>query len=207
VQNVKTPDAGGRGRPRSKRAEEAILEATAQLLNEEGFAALTIEDVAERAGVGKATIYRWWETKGTLAFDAFVTLFLAAQPLPDTGSLRGDLLGALRAWIRTVDDTATGRTLVGLIGEVQRDPALASLWRSQFVVTVRDHHKVIIGRAIERGEIPATTDTEVTLDLLFGPAYHRLLHSHLPLTDEFAVQVVSIIVAGLENSTVPVPTL
>lgn len=179
------------------------MEATAQLLTEEGFAALTIEDVAERAGVGKATIYRWWETKGTLAFDAFATLFLATQPLPDTGSLRGDLLGALRGWIKTVDGTATGRTLVGLIGEVQRDPALASLWRNRFVVTVREQHLAIIERAIERGEIPASTDTEVTLDLLFGSAYHRLLHSHLPLTDEFAVQVVSIIAAGLEHSTEP----
>lgn len=204
---VKNPDPGGRGRPRSKRAEEAILEATAQLLTEEGFAALTIEDVAERAGVGKATIYRWWETKGTLAFDAFATLFLATQPLPDTGSLRGDLLGALRGWIKTVDGTATGRTLVGLIGEVQRDPALASLWRSRFVVTVREQHLAIIERAIERGEIPASTDTEVTLDLLFGSAYHRLLHSHLPLTDEFAVQVVSIIAAGLEHSTEPEDSL
>src|SRR5664280_981865 len=96
------PSTVRRGRPRSERAERAILDTTAQLLEERGFVDLTIEDVALHAGVGKATIYRRWPTKGMLAFDAFRAEFLARQPLPDTGSLRGDLLAALRGWIRTV---------------------------------------------------------------------------------------------------------
>jgi AcrR family transcriptional regulator len=190
-----------RGRPRSTQAEQAILLATTEILEERGFAALTMEEVATRAGVGKATVYRWWSSKGTLAFDAFLARFLEGQPLPDTGSLRGDLLAALRGWIRTVKGTATGRILAGLIAEVQRDPGLADAWRMRFVGVVRDRHRQMLERAIERGEIAPECDTDVVLDLMYGSAYHRLLQSHLPLTDRFARSVVDIIVTGLTNET------
>jgi len=174
------------------------LETTARLLDERGFVDLTIEEVALQAGVGKATIYRRWPTKGMLAFDAFQAEFLAGQPLPDTGSLRGDLLGALRGWITTVKATVTGRTLVGLIAEVQRDPALGDAWRDRFVERVRAQHRVMIDRAIERGELSPATDPEIVLDLVFGAAYHRLLQSHLPLTDRFAKTIVDTVVSGLQ---------
>jgi len=193
-----TPAAAPRGRPRSEVAERAILEATTELLDERGFVALTMEDVALRAGVSKATIYRWWPSKGILAFDAFLARYLAEQPLPDTGTLHGDLLAALRGWIRTVKQTVTGRTLVGLIAEVQRDPALADAWRDRFIRPVRDRHRTMIERAVDRGEIPAGTDAEIALDLLFGSAYHRLLQSHLDLSDRFATVIVDIIVSGIE---------
>ena len=189
--------AAPRGRPRSGHAEQAILRATTEILEERSFAALTIEEVAARAGVGKGTVYRWWSSKGTLAFDAFVARFLEGQPLPDTGSLRGDLLAALRAWIRAVNGTATGQILAGLIAEVQHDPALADEWRQRFVSVVRAQHMTMIERAVARSEIAAECDSDVVLDLLYGSAYHRLLQSHLPLTDRFARGVVGIIVAGV----------
>jgi AcrR family transcriptional regulator len=186
-----------RGRPRSAQATQAILGATTEILEERGFTALTMEEVAARAGVGKATVYRWWSSKGTLAFDAMVARFLEGQPLPDTGSLHRDLLTALRAWIKAVKGTATGRILAGLIAEVQHDPELSGEWRERFVAVVRDQHRVMLERAIERGEIAAGCDTDVVLDVLYGSAYHRLLQSHLPLTDRFAREVVDLIVAGL----------
>lgn len=193
----------GRGRPRSAQSQLAILNATRQILEERGFVDLTIEEVALRASVGKATIYRRWPTKGTLVFESFMVDFLARQPIADTGTLRGDLLAALRGWIRTVKGTVTGRTLVGLIAEVQRDPELAEIWRDGFVIPVRIQHRAIIERAIKRGEIPSTTDVDITLDLLFGAAYHRLLQSHLTLSDRFAQVVVDYIMRGLapEGST------
>lgn len=194
---LSVPPVVGRGRPRSEHSHQAILEATRQLLDERGFVDLTIEEVAQRASVGKATIYRHWPTKGTLVFESFAVQFLAGQPLPDTGNLRGDLLAALRGWIRTVNGTVTGRTLVALIAEVQRDPELAELWRDHFVVPVRSQHRLIINRAIERHEVPSTTDVDVTLDLVFGAAYHRLLQSHLALSDQFAQAVVDTIIGGL----------
>jgi AcrR family transcriptional regulator len=193
------PAAPGRGRPRSERSHRAILQATEELLEERGFVDLTMEEVAVRAQVSKATIYRRWPTKGTLVFDAFGAQFLARQPLPDTGSLRGDLLASLRSWIRVVKGTVTGRTLVGLIAEVQRDPELAEVWSERFVRQVRAQHRLMIDRAVERGEIPSDTDADVTLDLLFGSAYHRLLQSHLTLSDRFAQSVVDTIVKGLSS--------
>jgi AcrR family transcriptional regulator len=187
-----------RGRPRSERSHRAIIDAANELLAERGFVDLTIDEIAQRAGVGKTTIYRRWPSKGTLVFEAFGTDFLNRQPLPDTGSLRGDLLAALRAFIRVVKGTVTGHTLVGLVAEVQRDPDLAVIWREHFIAPIRGQHRVMIERAIERGETSADADPEVVLDLVFGAAYHRLLQSHLTLSDRFAQTVVDIVVAGIK---------
>lgn len=191
--------AARRGRPRSEQADRAILQAAAQLLAERGLGGMSIEEVAARAGVGKTTIYRRWTSRGTLALDAFLTEFQGQQPLPDTGALRGDLLAALRAWIRSVTSTSAGPILAGLIAEAQRDPELAVAWRERVVERLREQHKIMLDRAVERGEISSRTDYEVVLDLVFGAAYHRLLHGHQPLTDKFAQQVVDYVVAGIER--------
>ncbi len=186
-----------RGRPRSKEADSAILRAATGLLAERGLGGMSIEEVAARAGVGKATIYRRWPSRGALALDAFLAEFLGQQPLPDTGTLRGDLLAALRAWITSVTKTSAGAMLAGLIAEAQQDAALAAAWRDRVVEPVRDQHAIMLDRAIARGEIAPGTDKDVVLDMLYGPAYHRLLHGHRPLTDQFARRVVDLIVAGL----------
>ncbi|HEU5388101.1 MAG TPA: TetR/AcrR family transcriptional regulator [Streptosporangiaceae bacterium] len=191
--------AGGapRGRPRSAEADRAILTATADLLAERGLAAMSIEEVAARAGVGKTTIYRRWPSKGLLALDAFVISFRAEQPQPDTGSLRGDLLSALHAWVRAVTQTAMGPMLTGLIAEAQHDPELRGAWRDRVLEPMRTQHRVMLDRAIERGEIPATVDRDVVLDLFFGAAEHRLLLGHLPMTGDFIAEVVDMILAGI----------
>jgi AcrR family transcriptional regulator len=200
AQSVPENSAGGRrGRPRSQEADRAILAAARQLLAEGGLAAMSFEEVAARSGVAKTTIYRRWTSRGALALDAFLTDFQAQQPLPDTGTLRGDLLAALRAWIRSVTRTSAGPILAGLIAESQLDPELAVAWRERVVESLRRQHKIMLDRAVERGEIPAGIDQEVVLDLLFGAAYHRLLHGHQPLTDRFARQVVDLIIAGIQH--------
>jgi AcrR family transcriptional regulator len=186
-----------RGRPRSQDADRAILQAATQILAERGLGGMSMEEVAARAGVAKTTVYRRWTSRGALALDAFLAEFQSQQPLPDTGTLRGDLLAALRAWIKSVTQTQAGPVLAGLIAESQQDPELAVAWRERVVARLRDQHKIMLDRAVERGEIPAGTDQEVVLDLLFGAAYHRLLHGHQPLTDRFARRVVDLIVAGI----------
>lgn len=186
-----------RGRPRSELADRAIMRAASQVLAERGFAGMTIEEVASRAGVGKATIYRRWHSRGSLALDAFTADFQGQQPLPDTGTLQGDLLAALRAWIRSVTRTSAGPVLAGLVAEAQRDPDLAAAWRVRVIERLREQHRVMLDRAVERGEIPAATDYEMVLDLLFGAAQHRLLQGHQPLTDAFARRIVTVIVAGI----------
>ena len=105
---VGAPVARGRGRPMSPHTERAILDARTALLAERPLAQITIEEVAERARVSKASVYRRWPSKGTLAFDAFVGEFLTRLPYPDTGSLEEDLRISLRGWVRVVRET-TGR--------------------------------------------------------------------------------------------------
>src|SRR5690242_2955771 len=189
--------AAPRGRPRSAEADRAILTATADLLAERGLAAMSIEEVAARAGVGKTTIYRRWPSKGLLALDAFVISFRAEQPLPDTGSLRGDLLAALHAWVRAVTQTAMGPMLTGLIAEAQHDPELRGAWRDRVLEPLRTQHRIMLDRAIERGEIPASVNRDVVLDLFFGAAEHRLLLGHLPMTGDFITEVVDMILTGI----------
>jgi AcrR family transcriptional regulator len=189
-----------RGRPRSEQADRAILAAAADLLAERGLAGMSIEEVASRAGVGKATIYRRWTSRGTLALDAFLAEFQSQLPLPDTGSLHDDLLAALRNWIRSVTRTSAGPALAGLIAEAQLDPGLATAWRERVFGHLRAQQKIMLDRAVARGEISAKTDYDVVLDLMFGAAYHRLLNGHRPLTDHFARRVVDLIMAGLRET-------
>ena len=197
--NDEIPDgAAPRGRPRSPEADRAILDATVELLAERGLAAMSIEEIAARAGVGKATIYRRWPSKGLLALDAFVASFAAQQPLPDTGTLRGDLVAALRAWVRAVTATPMGSVLAGLVGEAQHDPSLRAAWRDRVLEPLRRQHRIMLDRAVERGEISASVDQEVVLDLFFGAAQHRLLLGHLPLDDAFVVDVVDVIMDGIQ---------
>jgi AcrR family transcriptional regulator len=187
-----------RGRPRSQEADRAILAATVELLADRGLAAMSIEEVAARAGVGKTTIYRRWPSKGLLALDAFVRSFREEQPLPDTGTLRGDLLAALTAWVRAVTQTPMGAMLTSLIAEAQHDPELRGAWRDRVIEPLRGQHRIMLERAVARGEIPASVDAEVVLDLFFGAAEHRLLLGHLPMTDAFIGTVTEVILGGIQ---------
>ncbi|HEX6525272.1 MAG TPA: TetR/AcrR family transcriptional regulator [Streptosporangiaceae bacterium] len=198
-----TAGAATRGRPRSSEADRAILAAASSLLAERGLAAMSIEEVAGRAGVGKATIYRRWPSKGLLALDAFAASFRAEQPSPDTGSLRGDLRAALRTWVRAVTMTPVGRLLSPLIGAAQHDPQLHAAWRERVLEPLRAQHRIMLARAAERGEIQASTDFEVVLDLFFGAAQHRLLLGHLPMTERFIDSVVDVIVDGISAEQLP----
>jgi AcrR family transcriptional regulator len=189
-----------RGRPRSERARNAILDAAADLLLEHGLGAVSMDAVAGRAGVSKATIYRWWPTKETLALDAINHEWEAARPRSrQTDSLRGDLLSLLRPWVRLVSQRPYSRVISALIAKAQTDRVFADQYRAHFLEPRRNHAGAIFQRAIERGEIPAETDIDVALDLLYGPFYHRLLQGTGPLNDRFTRDVVEMLVAGLSG--------
>jgi AcrR family transcriptional regulator len=187
-----------RGRPRSEKARLAILESAAELLLAQGLSAVSMDAVAERAGVSKATIYRWWPTKETLALDALYNEWSAARPRArDTGTLRGDLLSLMRPWARLAGSRPYGRVIAALITEARTDPAFAEEYRTRFLEPRRDQARAIFRRAIDRGEIPADTKVEVALDLLWGPLYHRLLHGHAPLNERFVRDVVDTVLEGI----------
>ncbi len=187
-----------RGRPRSEKAHTAILEAATELLLERGLESVSMDEVAERAGVSKATIYRWWPSKETLALDALYHEWDtdSTRP-PDTGSLRSDLLALLRPWIRRNRARPNGRVVAELVAEAQTDPEFAAIYRARFVTPRREPARALLLRAIDRGELPPDIDLELALDLVYGPLYHRLLHGHAPLNDRFAQDVVGALLAGL----------
>ena len=172
-----------------------------ELLLEQGLHAMSMDEVARRAGVSKATIYRWWPSKERLALDALAEEWASAPPagLSDTGSLRGDLLTRLLPWLRQLNRKPYARIVAGLVAEAQTNREFAELYRSHFVQARRDATREILLRARDRGEIAVDTDLDVTLDLLYGPIYHRLLHGHAPLTEQFVQQVIDYVITAISE--------
>ena len=191
-----------RGRPRSERARQAILTAAVELLYEDGLSAMTVDDVAERAGVSKATIYRWWPSKELLALDAFATDWEMTSPVtsPDTGSLREDLRARLRPFRRLLKRRPLGRVLTGLVARAQTDPAFAAMYRERFLEPRRAATRALFQRAVDRGEIPADSDLDVALDLVYGALFHRLFQGHAPLDERFGEEIIETVVTGLERA-------
>src|SRR5215210_5883407 len=193
-----TTAAPRRGRPRSEKARTAILQAAAELLLLRGLGAMSMDAVAQQAGVSKATIYRWWPSKEMLALDALLDWAAVRAPARDTGSLRGDLLALARPWVREIRRQPFGRAIAALITEAQSDPQFAEAYRSHFVEPRRVAMRAAFARAAEREEVPAGLD--VAVDLIYGPLYHRLLHGHAPLTGRFAETVVDMALGGILTS-------
>ena len=191
-----TTDTPRRGRPRSEKARHAILDAAAELLLRRGPGAVSMDAVAERAGVSKATIYRWWPSKEMLALDALLDWAAATAPPRDTGSLRGDVLALLRPWVREIRRQPFGPVIAAFLSEAQSDAEFADAYRTRFVEPRRDAMRAVFARAAERGEVRANLDVEVALDLIYGAVYHRLLHGHAELTDRFARDVVELALNG-----------
>jgi AcrR family transcriptional regulator len=195
------PESAVRGRPRSEKARQAILDAAAELLLELGLSAVSMDAVATRAGVSKATIYRWWPTKETLALDALYTEWTSAAPGPlDTGSLRGDLLALLLPWAKLVRTRPYGRVIAALLTAARADPVFDVEYQQRVVQPRRDQARIVLRRGIERGEIPADIDDEAVLDMIYGPLYHRLLHGHARLNDHFVRAVVDITLNGIKRT-------
>jgi AcrR family transcriptional regulator len=186
-------DAPRRGRPRSEQRRQAVLHAAAELLVEHGLGGVSMDTVAERAGVSKATIYRWWPTKETLALDALDHEWAAGHPdAPDTGSLRGDLLALLRPWAELVTSRPYARVIAALVAEARTDPAFGRLYLAHLVEPRRERARTLFTRAVDRGEVDADVPVGAVLDLLYGPLYHRLLHGHADVDSAFVDEIVEL---------------
>jgi AcrR family transcriptional regulator len=158
---------------RPARAEARILEATLDELAAVGFAGLTVEGVAARAGVGRATIYRHWSSRAALVISAVRSLHVD-DGLPDTGTIRGDLVAQVTGLAHRLATSRLGTILPALIEGGRRDPELASLYAS-LVDERRTAFKAVLGRAVARGDLPAGADHDLLLDLAVGPVFYRHL--------------------------------
>jgi AcrR family transcriptional regulator len=141
-------------RRRGERLEQAILDAAWDLLSEVGYAKLTMEAVAARAGTSRPVIHRRWPTRAQLAFAALDHAAPAETEPPDTGSLRTDLLALMNHVVRRFG-TVRGEILAGLVAETARDPEAAHALRARLAAPTRGHAvAIIVRRAADRGEIP-----------------------------------------------------
>ena len=161
------------GRPRSAEADEAIIDATIALLVEDGFDRVSMERVAARAGVGKATVYRRWPSKEALVIDAVAR---RSEPVPvePTGPV-ADQLVTLLDGILTMSRTGVGRLLPCMIGAGVSNPTLASHYREQIMAPRRERVATILRAGVERGELRADLDVELAIDQLAGPLVYRIL--------------------------------
>ena len=172
------------GRPRDAGADATILNATIDLLADGGIAGLSMDQVAKRAGVGKATIYRRWASKEELVLDALSTA-PATVPTPDTGSVRGDLVAWATALAKRLRDSPTNDVLPHLIEAAVFDERVrASL--QMYVRGRQDTVRTILARGVERGEISDADDVELMVDVMIAPFLYRRLMTGAPITTSFA---------------------
>ncbi|MCP4303389.1 MAG: TetR/AcrR family transcriptional regulator [bacterium] len=184
-----------RGRPRDPRIQQSILQATREILDEVGYSRLTIEGVAARAGAGKATVYRWWSTKGELVLEA-VADHIAIGVVSDTGDTRGDLLIATQQLIETFSDRLAGIVIFAAIANLDDDPNMARIFRETAVMPWRQSAVEAIQRGIDRGDLPADTDIVFTLDVIVGTVFQRTLVVAQPQTEGLSRSIIDLLIAS-----------
>ena len=183
------------GRPRSESIRVAILRTTLKLLGENGFSDLTIADVAARASVGKATVYRWWPDKAALIADAFARSATPELHFPDTGSVDTDMSQQMRQLIK-IFRSPRGRIVSAILGGGQSDRGLITAFRERFMKPRRQEAYATLRRGILRGELRHDIDMDLLLDSLYGPIYMRFLLRHDSLTPDFVDNLCCLVLGG-----------
>jgi AcrR family transcriptional regulator len=165
---------GKRGRPRNIESQKSILSASYELLLENGFQAVTVDKIADRAQVSKATIYKWWPNKAAVVMDGFMHAATDRLPIPDTGTTFNDIL--IHATNLTGFLTSREGTIITeLLGEGQFDLGLAEAYRSRFFRPRRLEARGLLEKGVQRGELKNNLDIGICIDLIYGPIFYRLL--------------------------------
>lgn len=191
---VSTPD-------RRARTDQAILDATRELLAERGVRELTVEAVAARSGVAKTTIYRRFTGKDELALAVLIDMVEQVVATPDLGDTRQELIAFVDAAVKILGSTLMGRVMQGLVSELATNPDLAEAFRDRVVAMRLAEVKRVLDRGIERGDVRADVDPELAHELLFGPVYYRLLLSGAPLDKGLAARIVDAVLAVFAPAT------
>ncbi|WP_027927974.1 TetR/AcrR family transcriptional regulator [Amycolatopsis benzoatilytica] len=194
-------DADVRRRPggRAARVRAAVLEATNQLLQDQGLTGLTVSEVARRAQVNETSIFRRWGTRENLIIDALLTDAAEQLPVPDSGTLRGDLIAYATALAKYLTSPA-GNALDRTLASAGDDPATRRL-RDQYWNARYAHSGQIAARAIQRGELPDTADPRFVLELLVAPLHFRIVLTREPLEPDLPARIVDALLHGLVTTT------
>ena len=184
------------GRPRSERAEQAILDAAIEAVAENGIDGVHCEDVAARAGVGKATLYRRWPGKEDLLIAAFAAM-KRPMPEPRGESVRDDLIALLTVIAADADDPRYAQQYALLHGAGERYPRLVARYREKVVEPRRELVRSVLRRGIETGELRSGIDVEVAMLLLTGAVMARGKHDPTPAAPGFVDQAVDELLLGI----------
>jgi AcrR family transcriptional regulator len=184
-----------RGRPRSEDCHEAVLGAVLDILDKEGYSALTIEGVARHAGVGKQTIYRWWKSKPELVLEAYANHSASKLPMPDKGDVTADLESFFCGAFKRLNDIS-GPTMRGLMADAVYDANFMLILRDVLIAKRRDAVMQVLERGIARGQLREDADLLVMTDMLLGAVWYRLLVQHAKLDARFAKQLVNDCLSG-----------
>ncbi|GAC1429888.1 MAG: TetR/AcrR family transcriptional regulator [Terriglobales bacterium] len=166
------------------------------MLKQAGFNDLSIEAIAARAEVGKATVYRWWPNKAALVIDAFVSVVGEELRFRSAGSAKNALHEQMRRWTE-VFRSPLGRIVATVIGAGQSEPEILQAFREHWVEPRRREARQMLKKGMENGEIRNDLDPDIILDILYGPLYFRLLVQNAVLTSEFVESLLSVITPGL----------
>lgn len=176
---------------------EAIMRVTIELAQEIGYAKLSIEAVAARAGVGKHTVYRRWPSKAMLFHDSLLTLHPPVPDFPDTGDIEADLRRRLHATVDLMGTDPWGPLFRALVGEIQHDPAVAASLNERFFRPMAERTVARLRKAREQGQISEDLDLELAQAILAGPVYYRFLISQEPVTHRDVDRALDAILAGM----------
>jgi AcrR family transcriptional regulator len=187
----------GRGRRPAAEVRQAALSAAAEILFDTGLRQLTFEKVAQRAGVSKMTLYKWWPSPGALAFEAYSVAVESPLLFPDTGDIVVDLRSQLHSFVRLLTQDRNGSVIGALIGAAQSDPDLRDAFTTSYVSPRRARAVKRLCTARDLGQIRADADLEAVVDQLWGACYHRLLLPARPLTTDFADALLSNLMPGI----------
>jgi len=180
---------------RTARTREAVRRATLAELAEKGFAGLTVEGVATRAGIHKTTVYRRWRTPAALAADALGLAEADPWPVPDTGSLAGDLRSLADQVVEGFTDPLTGPVTRALVAAAAQSPETARALRS-YLTTRHRQAAEVVHRAVARNELPASTDADALVRATVAPLYYRLCITTEPVAPEDVARAVSAALAA-----------
>jgi AcrR family transcriptional regulator len=183
------------GRPRDPGYDKVILDATLEILNDKGYAGLTIDGVAARTGVGRPTIYRRWPSKPALVIAA-LTQAPSLSLTPDTGALRDDLLAFQRDQVEMMDRPGSRRITAGLVADLVADPELAETYLGDYVGLRQTSVREALERGIDRGELRGDADLSLIYDLLIGPLFLRSVVRGELLGPDMAERIVDLVLTA-----------
>ncbi|WP_063821192.1 TetR/AcrR family transcriptional regulator [Nocardia araoensis] len=182
---------------RAAKVREAVHRAVLEAVEEHGVDKVGIPDISRRAGVRDSSIYRRWGTRENLVLDVMLSASERTLPLPDTGSLRGDLTSfatALIAYLQTPLGTGLARALAFITDSEQIAEARKTFWQTRY-----EANQAMVTRAVERGELPVGTDTGTVIETLIAPIHFRHFLTHEPMDDRFVDQHVTRVIRALQS--------